>query len=254
MSRVSDAPLDDEQIAAFGRAGFLRLGRLTDVAEIDRLRVIFDRLFDGDAEIGAADRVALVRDSGGANSLSQVLNPDTYAPELRETAAYRVALAASKQLLGSEAAHMGMHAILKPPNDGAATPWHQDEAYWDPQWDYRAVSVWMPLQPATEDNGCMHFVPGSHRLEVLDHRLADTSGEALALTDGAAGVVAGPVACPLWPGGATVHANRTVHYAGPNRTHEPRRALVFAFSAPATRRTEPRAFPWQPDRWYEQPS
>jgi ectoine hydroxylase-related dioxygenase (phytanoyl-CoA dioxygenase family) len=254
MSYVSDAPLGDEEVATFDRDGFVRLTGFADVAEIASLRSTFDLIFGGDVEIAAADRVALVRQDAGAGSLSQVLNPDAYAPELRETRAYRTALAVARQLLGSDATHMGMHAILKPPGGGAETPWHQDEAYWDPQWDHRAVSVWVPLQPATVDNGCMHFVPGSHRLEVLDHRLAHTSAEALVLSEGAADVVVGPVACPVPEGGATVHANRTVHYAGPNRTDEPRRALVFAFRTPATRRSEARAFPWQPDRWYEQPT
>ena len=254
MALVPDTPLDDEQVGAFERDGFLRLQRLIDTAEVDAMRPVFDRLFAGEVEIARSDRVALARASSETQTLSQVLNPDAYAPELRDSPAYRTAFAAAQQLLGPETTHMGMHAILKPPSAGAETPWHQDEAYWDPQWDYRAVSVWVPLQPATIENGCMHFVPGSHQLEVLDHRLAHDSAEALALTDDAVDAVVDPVACPVPAGGATIHANRTVHYAGPNHTQEPRRALVFAFSAPATQRRVGRTFPWQPERWYQEPT
>jgi hypothetical protein len=63
--------------------------------------------------------------------------------------------------------------------------------------------------------------------------------------------VEGAVACPLPPGGATMHSSKTLHYAGPNTTDEPRRALIMAFSAPPTRLDEPRSYPWQRPEWYE---
>jgi ectoine hydroxylase-related dioxygenase (phytanoyl-CoA dioxygenase family) len=107
----------------------------------------------------------------------------------------------------------------------------------------------MPLQPATIDNGCMHFVPGSHLMEVQDHQLIEPTTEGLELTDDSG--VRDAVACPLPAGGATVHANRTLHYAGANRTEEPRRALIMAFRVRPTPLEADREFPWQPDRWYE---
>ena len=54
-----------------------------------------------------------------------------------------------------------------------------------------------------------------------------------------------PVVCPLPLGGATVHGNRTVHYTGPNRSDEPRRALIMSFASPSRARAEPRSFAWQ---------
>ena len=62
------------------------------------------------------------------------------------------------------------HLIFKPPRHGAATPWHQDEAYWDTNLDYHAVGAWVPLDDVDVDNGCLWFLPGSHRGEVLPHR------------------------------------------------------------------------------------
>ena len=57
------------------------------------------------------------------------------------------------------------------------------------------------------------------------------------------------VACPLPPGGATVHTSRTMHDAGPNRTDEPRRALIMAFACEAVPLDVPREFPWQRPEW-----
>ena len=136
-----------------------------------------------------------------------------------------------------------MHAIRKPGRTGVETPWHQDEAYWDPARDHFAISVWIPLQPVTEDNGCMQFQPGSNRLPVLEHRRVDPATEGLVLVDDSP--VTDPVVCPLSLGGATVHGSRTVHYTGPNRSEDPRRALIMSFASPSRARTEQRSFPWQ---------
>jgi ectoine hydroxylase-related dioxygenase (phytanoyl-CoA dioxygenase family) len=151
--------LSHELVARFHRDGYLRLETLADEGEVDRLRDLFDGVFADGAQIAPDDRVELA-DRGGA--LAQVLNPERYAPGLVETNAYRAAAAVARALLGDGAGAMGNHAILKPARDGAETPWHQDEAYWDPGFRHRAISIWTPLQPATAANGCMWFVPGSH--------------------------------------------------------------------------------------------
>ena len=49
------------------------------------------------------------------------------------------------------------------------TPWHQDESYWLNMPDKRAVSFWVALQDVNVDNGCMWFVPGSHKLPLREH-------------------------------------------------------------------------------------
>ncbi len=210
---------------------------LTSPDELAALRPAYDRLFEKDA-VAAQHRIEL-----SGTDLPQVLDVERYAPELGETAAFQRASDVARQLLGPDAVGTGMHAIRKPGRTGAETPWHQDEAYWDPARDHFAISVWIPLQPVTEANGCMQFQPRSNRLPVLDHRLVDPATEGLVLVDDSA--VTDPVVCPLPLGGATVHGNRTVHYTGPNRSEEPRRALIMSFASPSRARVEPRSFPWQ---------
>jgi ectoine hydroxylase-related dioxygenase (phytanoyl-CoA dioxygenase family) len=57
-------------------------------------------------------------------------------------------------------------------------------------------------------------------------------------------VIRDPVACPLPPGGITIHRNRTAHYAGPNTSDVPRRALILGSSLPAQPYPGTRRFPW----------
>ena len=61
------------------------------------------------------------------------------------------------------------HATLKPARIGAPAAWRQDEAYWDGDQDYSSLSIWTPLQDVDRVNGCMEFMPGSHRSEVRTH-------------------------------------------------------------------------------------
>jgi len=238
--------LTDAEVGAFRRDGFLRLEAITDGAEIAILRGLFDELFRRDGGFADGDRIELNADVARA-PLTQVVNPERYAPRLVEGLAYRNARAIATQLLGPGCAPTGNHAVLKPADIGGDTPWHQDEAYWDPRYAHRAVSVWIALQPATLANGCMRFIRGSHRMSVLPHELVSPDAHGLRLR-GAAPV--GPQsACELPAAGATVHDGRTIHGAGANTSGQPRRALVFGFGLAPVLLDTPHHYPWQRPEW-----
>jgi len=252
LSSAAAAPpvpldLSPDQIAFFHENGFLSLPRLLSPDEVEWMRGVYDRLFDARAGREAGDQFDLggADEDGKAAALPQILGPDRYAPELK-TARFRdAALHIARQLLGPDAAPTGDHAILKPAGSGAPTPWHQDEAYWNPGLDYQSVSFWIPLQEATIENGCLYFLPGSHRWEILPHQSigGDARVHGLELIENGIDL-SGALACPLAAGGATIHLNRTLHYAGPNKTNAPRRAYIAGYGVPATPRSEPRRFPW----------
>ena len=131
------------------------------------------------------------------------------------------------------------HMIDKPPGTGRPTYWHQDEAYWEPSVEHRAVGAWMPLTECSVDMGCMQFLPGSHRGEILPHHsrrpdIRPDLYEVIAEIDDAAAV-----ACPLPAGGATFHHSRTLHYTAPNVTDRPRRAVRHRVRDDACRARRP---------------
>jgi ectoine hydroxylase-related dioxygenase (phytanoyl-CoA dioxygenase family) len=237
--------LSDEQIAHYHREGYLALDAITTQEEVAWLREIYDRLFAQRAgrEVGDQFDLAGTDEEGQEAALPQILGPAKYAPELRQGLFRANALAVARQLLGPEAQPQGEHAILKPARTGAATPWHQDEAYWSAALEYNAMSIWIPLQPATLENGCMQFVPGSNQLEIVPHHSINHDPRIHGLEVDAAHTE-GAVACPLPAGGATIHSNRTLHYTGPNRSDQPRRAYILMFGTATKRRTTPRTFYW----------
>jgi ectoine hydroxylase-related dioxygenase (phytanoyl-CoA dioxygenase family) len=238
-----------EQIAFFRDNGFLAIDCITTPEEVEMMRAAYDRIFSECAGRERGDQFDLTGSDkeGEVAALPQILNPSRYAPELAGTLAEANAQAIASQLLGAEAAGGPAHAIFKPAGYGAATPWHQDEAYWNPDFDYVSLSVWVPLQEATPENGCMQFVPGSHQTEVAPHQPIgnDPRVHGLELTPESGVDVSGAAVCPLPPGGATFHLSRTLHHTGANKSDVARRALIFGFSLPPTPRTDGRRFPWQ---------
>jgi hypothetical protein len=213
------------------------------------MRAAYDRIFAERAGRDEGNQFDLggTDEEGKEAALPQILNPAKYAPELLEGKYLKNALSIARQLLGPEASGGVAHAIFKPAGNGAETPWHQDEAYWDAGKSYCSLSMWMPLQEATVENGCLWFVPGSHRYDILTHRSIGGDprihGLELAVPN-AAEITASAVACPLKPGAVTIHLNRTMHYAGPNISGIPRRALILGYGLPPRPFPTERRFPW----------
>jgi ectoine hydroxylase-related dioxygenase (phytanoyl-CoA dioxygenase family) len=102
----------------------------------------------------------------------------------------------------------------------------------------------MPLQDVTVESGCMQFVPGSLRQPVLPHHPIsnDPRIHGLEVDHLDAAQV---VACPIPAGAVTIHHCRTLHYAGPNLSDEPRRAYIQVFGLPTKPSAESRDFYWQ---------
>jgi hypothetical protein len=165
----------------------------------------------------------------GAPRIAEINWAVRLAPQLKSTMTFVRCWGIAEQLMGCPLQYSGYdHAILKPPRNGSATAWHQDEAYKKPE-DGPSIHFWIPLHDVSVEMGCMQFIPGSHLGPLLPHRLRDPRAHALE----AVGVdESAAVACPLPVGGATVHQTRTLHYTGPNVTEHPRLAWSVEFALP----------------------
>lgn len=248
-----------DDVAFFRENGYLRVERITTDEEVEWLGRRYDELFEErrGAFPGGYFDLSRPYDADGADLLPQILMPELKVPEIRETSFHRNGLRFAAALLDVPEADLNAwgHMILKPARVGHETPWHQDEAYWEPTKSYTAVAIWMPLDPATVESGCLQFVPGSHRGAVLNHRhIGDDPTVHGLWTDEADASTA--VASPLDPGGATFHHPRTLHYAGPNRSERDRRAWATEFQLPPVTVDPPAHRPWVAaghDEWEKRP-
>lgn len=232
---VLEVRLTDEQVRHFHEEGFTSVERITTDEELDWVRPIYDHLFAAKLGgfTGAYLDLARPYDSDGVDLVPQVINPELRFPQLLQTNAVRNARAIAAQLLERDPDSLDTwsHLIRKPPHVGGPLPWHQDEAYWDTAFSYRALGCWIPLDPATVESGCMHFLPRSHVGPVRSHRHIDDDPSVHGLwaevPDASAAV---PV--PLAPGGATFHHCRTLHMTPPNVSDHVRRAWATEVQVP----------------------
>lgn len=67
-------------------------------------------------------------------------------------------------LIGPNIGLWSSHFICKEAFSGARTPWHEDSAYWEGRFDRfdGIVTLWLAIDPAFQDNGCMGVLPGTH--------------------------------------------------------------------------------------------
>jgi len=235
-----------EEVAFFQENGFLAVERLTSDEEVDWLRRIFEHIFDpGNAGQpgGPVDRSG-VRVPEVVGKLHQSFFPEMYFPEILESSFVRNARKYAAALLQVDADRLTSwgHMIRKAPG-GRAAAWHQDHAYWQPEFDYHALGVWLPMHDVSVEMGAMQFIPGSHKRGLVSHRQDDDPKENVLCADIEIDhSKAAP--CPLKKGGATFHHSETLHYTAPNATAQPRLAFPMEFQLAPVRRETPEVMPW----------
>lgn len=239
-----------EEVEFFRENGFLVVERITSDEEIAWLREIFEFIFSEDEaghSMAPVDRSG-TRAEGDPVRLSQAFHPELRFPELLRTTHRRNARRHAAALLGVEEDLLSSwgHMIHKPPG-GIAADWHQDHAYWDPEFDYRALGVWLPMHDVSVEMGAMQFIPGSHKRGLLRHRHTDSPEQNLLAVDEPFDE-ASAVACPLRAGGATFHHYETLHHTAPNTTEHPRLAYPVEFQVEPRRREVPTPMPWVDER------
>jgi ectoine hydroxylase-related dioxygenase (phytanoyl-CoA dioxygenase family) len=243
------ATLSAEQERFFHDHGYLRLERALPDEELEWMRGLYDRIVQPHLSPGSRGRGG---DPSGARGdrerglLVWIHTPERQFPELFRASIFPRAAELAARLLGvrKEEVYTSGRIFFKPAGHGCETPWHQDEAYGNPTVELRSLNLWLALDPATEESGCLRFIPGSHQGEVREHRRleGDPTGLALTTDDLDRGQA---VSCPLPPGGASLHHCRTLHSSGPNLSDGQRRALVVVCEAPPVPRAVPAHRPWQ---------
>ncbi|NKB72176.1 MAG: hypothetical protein GKR89_34290 [Candidatus Latescibacteria bacterium] len=134
------------------------------------------------------------------------------------------------QLIGEEAILKADMALSKPPFIGSEKPWHQDNAYFNWLPLEKVATAWIALDDATVANGCMHVLPGGHKLGALKHH---HTIDCEIIPDRIDKDQAVPV--PLKAGGVLYFSAMLPHQTPPNRTAEQRRALQFQYRGVSTR-------------------
>lgn len=221
--------LTDEQLAFFEENGYLAGLRLLDDEQVEALRAELAAFFDPRHEGHELWYEYHANESGDAeNVLFHALGAWRIAPGFHDLLWHPAFTVPASQLLGGAVRFWHDQLFCKPAGHGGVVAWHQDYSYWTRTTPMAHLTCWIGLDDATVENGCIHYVPGSHRWDLLPVTGLADDMEAIqsVLTDEQRAQFE-PVAVELRKGECSFHHPLLVHGSYANRSGRPRRAAVL---------------------------
>ncbi len=229
----------EADIERYHREGFLAIARGFGEAEVaaasDGLTdLVMGRYPDFTGiqfERGARSRLAQMSQEERYDAVRKLMWFTAVEPRLEALARHPRLLALVECLLGGPAELFQDMALLKPPG-GREKPWHQDKAYFTYPKETPVVGVWIAIDAATPQNGCMRLRTGTHRagptihFQRRDWQICDTDGRGAEV-----------VAVPLQPGGLLLFDGLIQHGTPYNPTGERRRAVQYHYAPAGVRQT-----------------
>ena len=213
----------------FVERGFTVISQLFTRSEVDVLRRELQRYIN-DVVPGLPRMDVLYDTLGDARTikmLPRMEHHDNYfADLLRRGRLFAIADAT----LPGDAVPQDAAFFNKPAAIGSPTPPHQDGFYFHLA-PCHAVTVWVAIDDVDERNGCLRYLPGSHRDGLRHHERTSTIGFSQGITDyGNHSEADHEVAVSMQPGDAVVHDALTIHRADPNQDPDRSRpALGFVY-------------------------
>ena len=134
----------------------------------------------------------------------------------------------ASQLLGGAVRFWHDQLFCKPAFHGGVVAWHQDYSYWTRTQPLAHLTCWIGLDDSTRENGCVHYVPGSHLWPDLPITglTGDMDAIQSVLSEEQKSMFK-PIAIELKKGEASFHHPRMIHGSFANTTDRPRRATVI---------------------------
>ena len=221
--------LSESQLEFYARHGYLAGVRMLTDDQVDELRKEVNELVDPNhpgnhllyefSSNESADPQKILFHALGAWRIAPGLHDILWNPAFTVPAA---------QLLGGAVRFWHDQIFYKPAHHGGVVIWHQDYSYWTRTQPMAHLSCWIGLDDSTRANGCLHYVPGSHRWNLLPREEFANDMDTIhkSLTPEQEREFK-PVAIELKKGECSFHHPLMVHGSYENRTDMSRRAVVL---------------------------
>src|SRR6266404_5433224 len=221
--------LTDEQIDFFHDYGYLAAIRLLGDEQIAMLREELTQLID--PHHSTHDLFYEFHSNESADPLTvlfHALGAWRTGPGFHDLLWNPAFLMPASQLLGGAVRFWHDQLFCKPAHHGGVVAWHQDYSYWTRTQPMAHLSCWIGLDDSTRDNGCVHYVPGSHRWNLLPVTgLADDMNAIKSVLTNDQKAQFKPVAIELKAGECSFHHPLMVHGSFENRSDAARRGAVI---------------------------
>jgi ectoine hydroxylase-related dioxygenase (phytanoyl-CoA dioxygenase family) len=232
--------ISDEQLEGYRDAGHLTIEGVFDEATM--LAAIADATAWGNQILGQLDdeQRKWYLDSGVSTQevLRKLDNPVYHRPVFRKLAESPKLIAMVEKIIGSPLWVAFSQVFFKAPEGGGPKPVHQDNFYFGPDDEQAMVTVWIALDTATTENGCLYYGNGTHRNPIDEHKAP--SGEPFNLQVPPEIAAQHPMTpAPVKQGGISFHHGNIYHQSSSNTSTNWRRAVAFHFANTLTKLTQP---------------
>src|SRR5215207_10806805 len=160
--------LTDEQVAFYEEQGYLSGVRVFDEGQVGALRAELTELMNPAHPARALwyefhsnesnDPARVLFHALGAWRIAEGFHDLLWNPRFTVPAS---------QLLGGAVRFWHDQLFCKPARHGGVVAWHQDYSYWTRTTPLAHLTCWIGLDDSTRENGCLHYVPKSHRWTLL---------------------------------------------------------------------------------------
>jgi len=221
--------LTDEHVQFFHANGYLAGIRVLNDDQIDVLRAELARLIDPN---NPGHRLFYEFHSNEATDpatvLFHALGAWRIAPAFHDLLWNPAILVPASQLLRGAVRFWHDQLFCKPAHQGGVVAWHQDYSYWTRTQPIAHLSCWIGLDDSTRENGCVHYVPGSHQWNLLPITgLANDMDAIQNVLSEEQKQQFKPVAIELKKGECSFHHPLMVHGSYENKSDRPRRGAVI---------------------------
>lgn len=226
---AEDFRLSDDQVAHYQEHGYVSGVRLLDDAQVEQLREELTRLASAAHPGHGLFYEYHSNESANPNTvLLHALGAWRIEPGFHDLLWNPRFIRAAEQLLGGPARFWHDQLFSKPARHGGVVAWHQDYSYWTRTKPLAHLTCWIGLDDSTVENGCLYYVPGSHRWPLLPITgLAGDMDAVQTVLNDEQRAAFKPVAIELKKGEASFHHAMLMHGSYENRSDRPRRATVI---------------------------
>ena len=222
--------LSDEQVAFYEENGYLAGVQVLDDLQVEALREELEGLMDPSNPKNPLFYEFHTSEAKDPNKiLFHALGAWRIAPGFHDILWNPAFTVPASQLLGGPVRFWHDQLFCKPARHGGVVAWHQDYSYWTRTKPMAHLTCWIGLDDSTKANGCVHYVPGSHRWPLLPITGLADDMDAIqtVLTPEQKKQFRAVTPVELKKGQCSFHHPLMVHGSYENRTDIPRRATVI---------------------------
>lgn len=225
----SDHRLSSQQIEFFHENGYLAGIRILNEDQIEVLRNELGSLMSADYAEDERFYEYHSNESGEPGRiLFHALGAWRVSTAFHDLLFHRAFTIPATQLLGGRVRFWHDQLFVKPKHDGGIVAWHQDYSYWTRTKPMAHLTCWIGLDDSSRENGCLRYVPGSHKWDLVPKgTLADDMDAVLERLTVEQKNHFQPVTIELKAGEASFHHPLMLHGSYENSSDRPRRATVI---------------------------